>query len=114
MPFVSVILWGGNHDTMAVDVLRDTCVTFTRVRFSGFASTGKVKAKYNHVPNGQLLDYLLKRTWMSHSCGDFMQWEGKNYVIRLPLPVIIRMLHIADICFLLNPWTPVTPAQNRP
>ena len=40
----SVKLCGGNHVTMAVEVLCDCCVTFSRVRFSGGPSaenTGK-------------------------------------------------------------------------
>lgn len=33
------MLHGGSHVTVAVEVLRDTCVTFTSVRFSGLPGT---------------------------------------------------------------------------
>ena len=42
---VSVILWGGHHVTMAVEVLCDMYVTFTRVKFSGGPSAVKIRRK---------------------------------------------------------------------
>lgn len=117
---VENILCGGHHVTTAFDVLRDRCLTLTKVRFSGGPRTGKERrigsvwkmVDFKSSLKSPCLSWLCKRTSsLRWSCiplqnliklltdlfVDLIAWEGgarflyDNHIAKEPKPMKPRM-----------------------
>lgn len=117
---VENILCGGHHVTTAFDVLRDRCLTLTKVRFSGGPRTGKERrigsvwkmVDFKSSLKSPCISWLCKRTSsLRWSCFplqnliklltdlfvDLIAWEGgarflyDNHIAKEPKPMKPRM-----------------------